>query len=332
MLRRIFRNQRDTTGDDAKVEIEQDKVKKKSFLSFDGLFYIVHLLFFFGYLLPEIGGKVRVKCENDPYCSRLFYRSWLGYRLDTADVQWRDLRSAFPLLWMTLLGTTIGHWLWRKFWKLGYMSKELRLLDSANISAWFRLIVGLIFLAIMHGKHTLIVLVIAFVGYRLTRWQHEVGLTHGKSIAITWVYAIAVLLFKESYRIQHYQGFHFLRPLFDNAYGGMYRWQMPANFLILRIISYNCDFIWAVQADQDLGSIGMKENDKVIRTKEENGDNELNEKGMTKANLADQSRPLCEYNLLTYFSYILYCPLYIAGPIVSFNAFVENSKNPQKSE
>lgn len=40
-----------------------------------------------------------------------------------------------------------------------------------------------------------------------------------------------------------------LKVLFDKGqYGGMYSWQLPVNFLVLRIVSYGMDHHWAVQA------------------------------------------------------------------------------------
>eukprot|EP00605_Chrysophyceae_sp_TOSAG23-4_P002313 GSChrysophyteH1.ASY1.ANO1.2559.1 assembled CDS len=277
-------------------------MKNKSWFSFEGIVYIIHLLFFFGHLVPTVGGRIRSECEGYYGCSRFLRQSSFGYTVDLADGQWRDLRGTFPLLWATLAATSVGHWL----------------ISSASVSIWFRLIIGMVFVTVMHGYQALIVLVLSYVGYRLAHWQKDLKLSPRGSFAVTWMYAIFILFFKESYRIQHYSRFQFLRPLFSGAYGGMYRWQMPANFLILRIVSYNLDFMWARHEEQQI-------NTAKVGTSEESVP-------LTRSNLADQSRPLVEYDLPTYFSYILYCPLYIAGPIMSFNAYVSNTNNPQRSE
>lgn len=72
----------------------------------------------------------------------------------------------------------------------------------------------------------------------------------------------------------------------------MYSWRLPANFLVLRIVSYNMDSYWA-HVDKDTDAKG------------------------------DERPKLCEYDsLINYFAYVLYAPLYIAGPIVTFDSFV----------
>ena len=39
--------------------------------------------------------------------------------------------------------------------------------------------------------------------------------------------------------------------LFDQRYGGVYSWHLPANFLVLRMISFACDEHWAARALED---------------------------------------------------------------------------------
>jgi len=162
----------------------------------------------------------------------------------------------------------------------------------------------------------------------------------------------------------------------------MYRWQLPANFLILRIVSFSFDFYWALDDDKlrasatstdsaaSVGIVGAGSISPVVsrtlktasvgttergkeKKREEDAMTEITEmeetcsnsnsrdsresrdshrSRLTKSNLVDQHRPMSDYNLVNYFSYILYTPLYTAGPILSFNAFVENTYNPQKAE
>lgn len=341
----------DSAGDKA------SSVSGKKVSILESVIYGAHLIFFFGYLVPMIGGKVRQECEGYHGCARHLRKSLFGYSVDMADGQWRDLRSTFPLLWLTLAATTAGHWICRRVWNKAFVSPRLSLpAEDATVTAYFRLAVGVIFLYVMHGRQALIVLIIAFIGFRLTRWQLEAGLTHGKGVCITWIYAIAVLLFKESYRLQHLPQFRFLQPLFSSKYGGMYRWQLPANFLILRIVSYSFDFFWAVRdaheqnvdasvsafasgpktrASRSSSASRKSKSDETEGSAPDVKPNEPTEDAaqaeLTRANLADQSRPLEEYGIVVYFSYIVYCPLYTAGPIMSFNAFAENTMHPQRS-
>jgi D-alanyl-lipoteichoic acid acyltransferase DltB (MBOAT superfamily) len=43
----------------------------------------------------------------------------------------------------------------------------------------------------------------------------------------------------------------------------------------------------------------------------------------------DMPRDVAEYDIVSYFAYVLYLPLYVAGPITSYNAFVSHVHRPQ---
>jgi len=74
---------------------------------------------------------------------------------------------------------------------------------------------------------------------------------------LVWGTGLGVLCFKESYRLQY--TYTWLQVFFDRSYGGMYSWQLPANFLVLRIVSYGLDAIRATHAvpddDGDTGAL-----------------------------------------------------------------------------
>lgn len=124
---------------------------------------------------------------------------------------------------------------------------------------------------------------------------------------ICWVFAVAVLLFKESYRLQNRAGCYFLRFLFDQRYsGGFYSWRLPVNFLVLRIISYNMDSHWAI----------------------------LHKASGKEEEAPDDALALVEgeySSLWNYLAYIIYAPLYIAGPIMTFNSFTRSMRDKRPS-
>ena len=152
-----------------------------------------------------------------------------------------------------------------------------------------------------------------------------------------WFLATFILLFKESYRLLRYRRFHFLVPflipLFDKSrYGGLYAWQFPTNFLVLRLLSFSMDYVdasmmeidkTADDADKDV-TIGLLDLANSEVSSETHRD--------CKYRKCEECLPICEYNLINFMSYILYAPLYIAGPIITFNAYVYFLKHPQKTE
>ena len=426
----------------------------KTLVSGEVLFYAGHFVFFYFMLVPRIGASVKSKCDGYHGCRRFMRETWLGYKVDLADNQWRDIRGVLVLLWGAMILVTALHRLLRNH----FVSSDSSDAAAASVSVSFRLLVGLVFLAVQHGAQSLVVLVLCYVGYRLAVWQREAQV---RSSALTWIYAMAVILFKESYRLMHLPGFGFLRPIFDQRqYGGLYGWQLPANFLVLRIVSFSLDLQWAWQAEElrreidkgedtgtetdsggnvehrseevevdgarfggairhlahkkekfvgrvggiehvrvdgisrvarhrgDTSSISTKSSSDVtspssstssspvssppsspprqsqslLLPEGEGEDNDimpplpprqlvLRRRASTTrraqtalvaarttstippATAAEETpRPLDQYNLGNFLAYTLYAPLYTAGPVISFNAFVENTHRPQRSE
>src|SRR3546814_423687 len=97
--------------------------------------------------------------------------------------------------------------------------------------------------------------------------------------------------------------------LFVPGFGGMYPWKFAANFLILRIVSFNMDYYWALRNETQ-----HKKDDS------ESADSQTKPVSQLTAEehyalIVKEDRPLAQYNLVNFFSYIFYAPLYVAGPI-----------------
>ena len=98
-----------------------------------------------------------------------------------------------------------------------------------------------------------------------------------------------------------------------DASHGATRWTVTFNLVLLRIISFNMDCHWAVQ--QTLPSHDSAEAKKAPRD--------------PYRALQDTPRPLDRYDALSYFAYLFYIPLYIAGPTTTFNAWQAQMESPQ---
>ncbi len=170
------------------------------------IFYIVNLLFFLFYVIPTISAPVYTKCVRYHICSRYLHNSgWPFYvPIDLADSQWRDIRSNMPLLWVCLFGTTLGHYFVRKCITRSQFASLLggdTMTDEdfeAKKSSWFRMLVGIVFIGVMHKFHAIIIILIACGTYVLAMWLSGCN----GSNAVTWVVALSLLLLKEAYRYQ----------------------------------------------------------------------------------------------------------------------------------
>ncbi len=284
------------------------------------LVYLTALIYVFFYLVPAIGGQVRDKCFSSYHCSSLIRRGFFGYPIDLSDGQHRDFRSSIPLIAITSL-TSCGLQTLIS-WTLGYMnikvSKRLRVLAVYHVSF------GLIFLFIQHKYHMFVVLFICLMTYVVAL------LSTGAQypLSLMWFYAIFIMLFKECYRFKLLRDtFPFVDAIFDkNTYGGMYGWQFPANFLVLRIISFSGDYIRCLQENKSRKSRIVKKG----KGKAKEAVDEIEKDNHPPQD--DEHITLEEYNLLNMLAYLIYAPLYIAGPIISFNNFIKYLRKPQSEE
>lgn len=163
-------------------------------------FYVINLVILYFWIIPSIGSKLKTKCTGYWRCNSYLTTTWPGYQVDLADNQWREIRSTFYILWICLFVVVIGH-----VAIVSSAKKNSRV--RVNI---FRLIVGLGFIIVLHGWHSLIVIGIALLGYYvsmskggLSENKNDPGSTDWFPLKI-WAYALFVILFKESYRIQHH--------------------------------------------------------------------------------------------------------------------------------
>lgn len=293
-----------------------DKVKHNLFLI---VFYGLHLYFFFFMILWPVGENIAAKCSGQWNCRRHIRKTEFGYSLDLGDGQWREFRNSLILLggavFFTSMLTHIVH----------------RILPDFSLLP-IRFLIGIIVLFIQHRYHIIIVLLIIYGGYVIAHNNPKSNYTP----YCIWSYGIFILCFKESYRIQHLPGWHWLQLFFHYEYGGMYRWHLPMNFLVLRMISYGMDHYWAINAipaaviTHDTTTRQTFEHPATTNTT--TIETHLSSTQIVKEDMKypdNHSCKLTDYNYFNYLTYMIYAPLYIAGPILSFNAFMKYEFHPQ---
>jgi D-alanyl-lipoteichoic acid acyltransferase DltB (MBOAT superfamily) len=144
----------------------------------------------------------------------------------------------------------------------------------------------------------------------------------------------------------------------DNFMGGgiLRRWHISFNITVLRLISYNMDHYWAAVRKKEGNDIDGtvievgRLTPRYSSASFENPDLERSIEGVIRrggsldsqeeqlmeqpkkmrsypANLNEKDRvdmpaKMQDYSLLNYMAYVLYTPLYLAGPIITFNDFI----------
>lgn len=80
----------------------------------------------------------------------------------------------------------------------------------------------------------------------------------------------------------------------------MPRWYVNFNMTLLRMLSFGMDYHWSLGAEK---GTGYREDPDNVKHR------------------IEAPRKHDDYNFINYLTYCLYIPLYLAGPIITFNDF-----------
>jgi D-alanyl-lipoteichoic acid acyltransferase DltB (MBOAT superfamily) len=167
----------------------------------------------------------------------------------------------------------------------------------------FLFITSLATLYFLHGRAGLIPIAICVVHFAIAK------VFGGTRLAplTAWTFNTAVLL--SMYFTSGYSRVHALAWLFAGG-GQLLRWHTVFKIAMLRMLSFSMDYHWAL--------CQVPPNPAVAKHSELERQQET-------------PRPVAQYDFVTFFVYCFYLPLYIAGPIVTYNAFVAQLETPQKT-
>lgn len=226
---------------------------------------------------------------NYPRYERLLSQGWMfGRKVDNSDQQYRFFRDNFLLL-MSLMGL---HVVLRRL-----VTPLLGLEKRSHFDFGF----GLVFLFAAHGTNSTKILTHILINYAIGRYVKNPKWAYW----LTWVYGILSLFINDSYR----------NAILNHGFKGIIeRWDVFFNFTLLRMLSFNFDYLERLQT--------LRESKKEIQPVD------------NLSNLDDRQRlvaplPIHDYNLLNYMAYIFYTPLFIAGPIITFNDYLYQSNYEQ---
>lgn len=206
----------------------------------------------------------------------------------------------------------------------------------------FDFIFAFIYLLALHGFSAFKVIVIVYTNYCLaTRLPR-------KFVPIaTWVFNIGILFANElsdGYRFtsmaqyvspKNGAGFqegamlHSWAEWMDSYSGIIPRWEILFNLTVLRLISFNLDYYWSLEKGAG-SALEVGHHQSAVRMLSSNT-NAQKKKQLNPANLSERDRvsmpaPDKDYNYRNYFAYAIYAPLYLAGPIFTFNDYISQSK------
>ncbi|KAH8704798.1 putative glycerol:H+ symporter [Talaromyces proteolyticus] len=253
---------------------------------------------------------------------------------DNSDLQYASFRDNMPYLLILLAVQPILRRIYNRFNSIETHKSQEGQKQFAHIAAAadarlkqrtvFDFGFAILFLIGLHGISVFKIFFILYINYKIAK-----DLPRSYIPAATWIFNLVVLFANElcdGYPLANIAKL-FVSPEvlagdktptlvewaeFLDGFGGlMARWQILFKFTILRLISFNMDYYWSLDyrsgspIEKQLDPASLSERDRVSVP-------------------ADPSA----YNALNYTAYVLYSPLYLSGPIVTFNDYVSQQRYP----
>ncbi|KAG0705833.1 MBOAT, membrane-bound O-acyltransferase family-domain-containing protein [Suillus ampliporus] len=236
---------------------------------------------------------------NYPYYHHRLSAGWMfGREVDNSDTQYRSFRNNIPSLSFLVL----------IFIALKYIYTRFALRSASSIPPDkfylipFFLIFSALYLTGLHGTSIFKIIIILTVNY----WIAKTSRGSRMGPLLTWIFNGLILFANEIYGGYRYASLHPSLEVLD-AFQGIYpRWHISFNITMLRLVSFNMDYYWACNSrgGENLSSAS------------------------TEKQRANTPLPLEDYTYRNYIAYVLYPPLYIAGPILTFNNFMWQLRCP----
>ncbi|KAI9803872.1 MAG: hypothetical protein M1825_001752 [Sarcosagium campestre] len=269
---------------------------------------------------------------NYPNFSRLLSPGWIaGRKVDNSDAQYSGFRNNLPYMFIVL---TVHPLLRRLYTQLrssnhkpnhdALIAADIRVEQRVSFDVWF----AAFFVCALHGLSAFKILFILYINYsiatRIPRQHIPIA---------TWTFNIFILFANELLRGYPYAeivGLFLPTPVkvddgslppenwgswLDGYRGLIPRWEILFKVTVLRLISFNMDYYW---------SLAMS------------GGSPIEKKQLDPANLSERDRIACpakprDYSFRIYLAYCLYSPLYLAGPILTFNEYLSQLRYPLSS-
>lgn len=246
--------------------------------------------------------------------------------VDQADVQWKDLVKNLPLLGPALLVICLLARLIRLTSPSALLSDRLQVYYCAT---------GILFIGYLHGAPAAFAIVLVLFNYFAIAPLCRV-LPFKLFMLIMWTFHVGILFVND-----HFRGYRFslfsdsLRFIDESWPSGVLRWNVVFNMCTLRMIAFNNDYYEAftVQQHGDSSRVASK-TERHLATCTDCA--ALRATHPASLSLSDVSchcyklrtetpRPLSEYHLKGYLGYLFYVPLYVAGPMSSYNGFISHT-------
>lgn len=291
---------------------------------------------------------------------------WIaGRKVDNSDEQYATFRNNVPYMFLLLIFHPLLRRLYESLHSIsdGPSSAFSRSKSESHRSAGtqrveadarlsrrvtYDLYFAALFLVALHGFSAFKVLLILYVNYTLATRLPIVYVP-----IATWIFNIGILFANElcnGYPLEkladillpwsasnetpserkHIESWGY----FLDSYGGLIpRWEIQFNITVLRLISFNLDFYWSSRrvggSPLEVGSISQLNSERTEA--DQNKKKQLDPASLSERDRVGIPAKSQDYSFRNYLAYTLYAPLYLAGPIVTFNDYMSQVRYKAQS-
>ncbi|GAA5946636.1 hypothetical protein JCM3765_000327 [Sporobolomyces pararoseus] len=268
-------------------------------------FYLYYVVF--AVVVPRmVWSAVKVSSNKNPlywtYQHRLDEGWIFGWKVDNSDHQYHLFRSNFPLLSaLFIVFLSLSHF---------FRSRLFKQPRSKQNRSNFILLFSVLMLSVMHGTSLLKMIGILWLNWKIARMalNDREGIIKREWVPyLTWGFNVVVLFANEIYG-----GYEFGKILkvlgwLDEYKGLLPRWQIMWNISMLRIISFDMELYWSTTTATTTTTTNVSS---------------LSPSKHQPPPAGTDSSGKDNYSFKLFLSYVLYPPLYLAGPIISYPSFL----------
>ncbi|PWV00008.1 putative glycerol uptake protein [Trypanosoma cruzi] len=238
----------------------------------------------------------------------------VGYN-GLGDAQWKALDRWFWLLIALYTCFAMGSRVirWAFFARIGVRALHI-----------YQSILGVCFVAFLHGPEFCVPLTLALMNYGFVVFFVGSGVSYRVFMAVMWLSQLTLLFLV---RFCGEKMMSVFQSASDSMWSRKLRWTVVFNMYTLRMVAFNMDMYEAFRDGPTQRERAVRKHDtnclECAQMREANRDENSPTTRCYRFRTESSCHPR-EYNLLSYIAYMLYIPLYVAGPMSSFNAFASH--------
>eukprot|EP01084_Bolivina_argentea_P263610 446242_1 len=298
---------------DATITKHKDYTPKKKTNEFGRIKNPIEFIIIYGFVIfIFINGFNKIKLLSDELISQstsTLKQGWIFNRkIDLSDIQWRTYRQNFSMYLLFAISFLIAskifkyilYWYY-KHQLMSTISNKQNIINHHIISKMtyiynvFNIFIGFMFILYLHGTSCIIMILFMSINYGIATLSHK----SKYCILITWIYNLIMVFISFHYdKLLSPQNIlsQFMPYLIviDELFQSVTHWNQSYRFNTLRCISFNMDWHY-------------------FSTKQDIYKSKYNNTELLNHN---------DFSLLNYFAYLLYAPLELMGPIISFHEWL----------